>query len=469
MTLTDLPELVSFESHAEGVRIPPGVTVPLTARVRQLLDTAEMRRLARVSQLGLVSLVYPGAVHSRLEHSLGVYRRALQFLARLKHDPRFLAIVTQADAAAFVVAALVHDIGHWPFCHPIEDVNLPRFPRHETLVHDILAGGEPAAVLTGSWGIDPSRVAALITGGDAAPDPAGRILHSLLSGPIDVDKMDYLGRDSLHAGVPYGRHFDEERLLASLCLDQHGTALAITDKGRTAAEMLVFARYVMFSEVYWHHAVRSATAMLQRAIWNLRDSIDPARVVRLDDRGFIDTLGTLAKETSTAQLVEGLFGSHRRLFKRVASFDALRHPALHRRLAGRAYADTVAIAGRLADAVSRRAGIPLGIDDLLIDAPPTEREVEFRLMVRDHRRHPTDRQHTRVGIDGPTTDTDGFCWRGFEELSPVVRSLAHEQFDDLVKRVRIFAPESSAEAIAGCPGLEGLILEAAGQPQALVR
>jgi hypothetical protein len=129
----------------------------------------------------------------------------------------------------------------------------------------------------------------------------------------------------------------------------------------------------------------------------------------------------------------------------------------------------VAIAGRLADAVSRRAGIPLGIDDLLIDAPPTEREVEFRLMVRDHRRHPTDRQHTRVGIDGPTTDTDGFCWRGFEELSPVVRSLAHEQFDDLVKRVRIFAPESSAEAIAGCPGLEGLILEAAGQPQALVR
>ncbi|NQW49047.1 MAG: HD domain-containing protein, partial [Planctomycetes bacterium] len=243
MPLSMLPELISFDSHAEGVRIPPGVTVPLTARVRALLDTAAMRRLARVSQLGLVALVYPGAVHSRFEHSLGVYRLALEFLARLRHDPRFAATVCEADAAAFLVAALVHDIGHWPFCHPIEDVGLPQFPKHESLVHEVLAQGEPANVLRQAWNLDPARVASLITG--TASDPAGRVLHSLLSGPIDVDKMDYLGRDSLHAGVPYGRHFDQERLLSSLCLDQGGTALAITSKGRTAAELLVFARYVM--------------------------------------------------------------------------------------------------------------------------------------------------------------------------------------------------------------------------------
>ena len=468
MPLTDLPELVSLESHAEGVRIPPGVTVPLTDRVRALLDTAEMRLLARVSQLGLVSLVYPGAVHSRLEHSLGVYRRSLEFLARLKHDPRFVTVVGEADAAAFVVAALVHDIGHWPFCHPIEDVGLPRFPRHESLVQGILADGEPAKVLAGSWGVDPARVAALITGSRAASDPAGRILHSLLSGPIDVDKMDYLGRDSLHAGVPYGRHFDEERLLSSLCLDESGTALAITDKGRTAAEMLVFARYVMFSEVYWHHAVRSATAMLQRAVWILRDAIDPVRVVRLDDRGFIDALGTLAAGTPAAPLVEGLFGSCRRLFKRVASYDALRHPAIHRGLAGRSTDDKVAIAGRLASALARRTGISLTADDLLIDAPPAEREVEFRLMVRDRQRPGVSHPHSgdaESSESNAATAATGFCWRGFEELSPVVRSLAHEQFDDLVKRVRIFAPADKAGAIVGCPGLEELILEAAGQPQ----
>ena len=444
MPLSMLPELISFDSHAEGVRIPPGVTVPLTARVRALLDTAAMRRLARVSQLGLVALVYPGAVHSRFEHSLGVYRLALEFLARLRHDPRFAATVSEADAAAFLVAALVHDIGHWPFCHPIEDVGMPQFPKHESLVHEVLAQGEPANVLRQAWNLDPARVASLITG--TASDPAGRVLHSLLSGPIDVDKMDYLGRDSLHAGVPYGRHFDQERLLSSLCLDQGGTALAITSKGRTAAELLVFARYVMFSEVYWHHAVRSATAMLQRAVWNLRDAIDPVRLVRLDDRGFIDTLSQLAADTSAAPLVEGLFSDQRRLFKRVASFDALRHPAIHGRLTGRSYEDKVAIAGRLAEAISRRAGIPLTVDALLIDAPPAEREVEFRLSVRDRMRD--------------ASGAEAICWRGFEELSPVVRSLAHEQFDDLVKRVRLFAPADVAENISRCPGLEEMIFEA---------
>ena len=84
--------------------------------------------------------------------------------------------------------------------------------------------------------------------------------------------MDYLARDSLHAGVPYGRNFDQSRLIGSLCLNEAGDGLAITDKGKTAAEMMVFARYVMFSEVYWHHAVRSATAMLQRAFYLLHGS-----------------------------------------------------------------------------------------------------------------------------------------------------------------------------------------------------
>ncbi|MFM8892231.1 MAG: HD domain-containing protein [Planctomycetia bacterium] len=417
------------------------MTVPLTARVRELLDSAAMRRLARVGQLGLVSLVYPGAVHARLEHSLGVYRLALEFLARLRHDRRFAATVTEHDAAAFLVAALVHDVGHWPFCHPIEDMGLSLFPRHETLVHDILAHGEPADVLSRSWGLDPGRVAALITG--TAHDPAGLILHSLLSGPIDVDKMDYLRRDSLHAGVPYGRHFDEERLLSSLCLDRQGTTVAITDKGRTAAEMLVFARYVMFSEVYWHHAVRSATAMLQRAVWHLRDRLDPYRVVQYDDAEFVTAVSNLATDTVAAPLVDGLFGRRRVLFKRVASFDALRHPQIHRVLSGRPYPEQVRIAERLA------ASTGIARHSLLIDAPPLEREVEFRLTVRERARGQANREEYR--------------WTHFADLSPVVRSLAHEQFDDIVKRVRIFATADDAAIIASRPDLEDLILEAAGR------
>ena len=453
MPFTSLPELASLDSIADGVRIPPGVTVPVTHRVRRLLDTAEMRRLARISQLGLVGLVYPGAVHTRFEHSLGVFRLALEFLNRLRHDPRFSATIDENDAAAFVVAALVHDIGHWAFCHPVEDMGLAEVPPHESLVLPLLSQGETADVLVREWGLDPQRVAALIesaphgTAAGDGPDAARRILHSLLSGPIDVDKMDYLSRDSLHAGVPYGSHFDQERLLSSLCLDQRGTALAITDKGRTAAELMVFARYVMFSEVYWHHAVRAATAMLQRAVWIVRPAIDPVAFTRFDDRSFIDWLAGAAAGTPAAPLVDGLFGPTRRLFKRAASFDALHHPDIHRMLAGRSHADTVAVSHRLAAIVSQRLGTRIPGDALLIDAPPAQREVEFNLQVRER--------------PGRRSDTAPFAWRQLAEMSPVVRSLAREQFDDIVKRVRIFAPADAAAAIANCPGIEDLVRQAA--------
>ena len=444
MSLSSLPEITALDSTSEGIRIPPDETAPVTPRVRAILDTADMRRLAGVSQLGLVSLVYPGAVHSRFEHSLGVYRLAVEFLRRLRNDPRFTAVVDGNDASAFLAAALVHDIGHWAYCHPLEDMGLPEVPRHESLVQDLISTGPIATVLATQWQISPARIAGLITG--AATDPAGRILHSLLSGPIDVDKMDYLARDSLHAGVPYGRNFDQPRLLASLCVDERGESLAITDKGRTAAELMVFARYVMFSEVYWHHAVRAATGMLQRAVWLVRSRIDPARLVRYDDAAFVAWLTVAADGTAAAPLVAGLFGLERRLFKRVATFDTTHQPTIHAALAGRTYTEMVAVSARLAERMSRRIGRRVDPDLLLVDAPPAQREVEFRLQVRGRSaRHAADAPHR---------------WQQLEDLSPVVRSLAHEQFDDLVKRVRIFAPADTATELAGCEDFETLLLTA---------
>jgi HD superfamily phosphohydrolase len=445
MPYDHLPELLALDSSGAGVRIPPDLTVPLTPRVRAILDLPEMRRLARISQLGLVTLVYPGAVHSRFEHSLGVYRLALEFLKRLRNESRFIAAIGEDDAAAFVVAALVHDIGHWAFCHPLEDMSLAELPKHESLVHALLVEGETGRVLERQWNIDPARVAALIAG--TADDTAALLLHTLLSGPIDVDKMDYLARDSLHAGVPYGRHFDQERLLSSLCLDEDGTALAITEKGRTAAELMVFARYVMFSEVYWHHAVRAATAMLQRAMWIVRDAIEPGRLTRFDDREFIEWLTRAAAGTAAAPLVEGLFGTTRRLVKRIATFDALHQPAIHRALAGRSHAETVEFSRRLAERLSRRIGTTVHWETLLVDAPPPEREVEFKLQVRER--------------TGPGKASAGPCWRPLAELSPVVRSLAHEQFDNIVKRVRLFAPTPVAEALATCDDLGEIVMDIA--------
>jgi HD superfamily phosphohydrolase len=440
MGIDRLPELVALDAGGDGVRIPPGDTVPLTPRVRALIDTPPVRRLSRISQLGLVALVYPGAVHTRFEHSLGVYRLALEFLRRLRRESKFTDIVSEHDAAAFVAAALLHDVGHWAYCHPVEDMGLPEIPSHESLLPEILAGGVIATVLTKEWRLDPARVAGLVAG--TASDPAGLLLRSLLSGPVDVDKMDYLARDSLHAGVPYGRHFDQERLLASLCLDGRGETLAITAKGRTAAELMVFARYVMFSEVYWHHAVRAATAMLQRAIWIVRPTIDPRTLTRTDDHSFVTWLAAAASGTPAEPLVAGLFGPARQLFKRVATFDAIHAPAMHRALAGRSYAHMVAVSARLAELLSRRIDRAIDATSLIVDAPPAEREVEFRLQIRD---------------ESPGA---GATWRPLESLSPVVRSLAHEQFDNLVKQVRIFAPPDDATAIRDIAGLDGILLEA---------
>ena len=305
--IRDLPEIAGLDARRGMVRIPPELDVPLTPRVRRLIDTADFRRLARISQLGLVSLVYPAAIHTRFEHSLGVYRLALLFLQQLSHDERFAAAVGPADAERFIAAALLHDVGHWPFCHPLEDIHLPDVPRHESFATGYLLAGEIADVLRGEWSLDPRDVAELLSGDPR--DAKSRILSSMLSGPIDVDKMDYLQRDSLHAGVPYGRNFDQQRLIGSLCLNETGDGLAITDKGKTAAEMMVFARYVMFSEVYWHHGVRSATAMLQRAFYQLRGQLDLGQLFRLAESPLIAELQRTAATTPVAELIDGLFGS----------------------------------------------------------------------------------------------------------------------------------------------------------------
>jgi HD superfamily phosphohydrolase len=433
-----IPELEPARNRS-SLRIPPGLSLPLTPRLQAAIDTAEMRRLSRVGQLGLVALVYPGAVHSRFEHSLGVFRLAVAFVDRLQTDEAFASRVTEEDSSAFLAAALLHDVGHWPFCHPIEDMRLEEFPRHESFLREIILTSQLAEVLSREWGVAPERVASLVEG--SADDPAGRLLASLLSGPVDVDKMDYLTRDSLHAGVPYGRHFDEERLLASLCVAPEGSSLAITSKGVSAAELLVFARYVMFREVYWHHTVRSATAMLQRTIWLLRDRVEPRRLVRFDDAEFVTWIREAAVGTPAAPLAEGLFGARRSLTKRAAAFDAREHPELHAAVAGRQYWELVAISERLAERLSAKLHRPIAPASLLLDAPPSEREVEFRLDVRMPPRSTTP-------------------WKSLESLSPVVRALAHEQFDDLVKQVRLFAAVDDAAVIQNSNGLEELILEA---------
>lgn len=432
-----IPEIRALDEPLGVMRIPPETDVPLTPRVRQIIDAAEFRRLKQISQLGLVSLVYPAAHHSRFEHSLGVYRMALLYLRRLSYDERFAATIRVEDAETLIVAALLHDLGHWPFCHPIEDLRLPGVPEHELFANSFLLEGEIADAIRDDWGLKPRDIVSLLS--EKPRNIRSRILHSILSGPIDIDKMDYLMRDSLHAGVPYGRNFDQGRLIAALALNERGDGLAITEKGRTAAEMMVFARYVMFSEVYWHHAVRSATAMLQRAFYELHAQLDLDALFRMTEQPMIAAMLEAAGNSPAADLLQGLFGPARKLYKRAAQYSVLDHPQVHTALARRPFPWLMACCEQLADLLSRELGRRVAPHQVLIDAPPIGLEVEFDLDVH----YPRDQLFRRLG-----------------DVSPVVSTLARQQFDDFVKRVRVFLHPDVVVDAPEPEALTGLIEQA---------
>ncbi len=427
-SIDELPELNAADSI---VRISPEVDVPVTGRVKRLMDTRAMRRLASISQLGLVSLVYPGATHSRFEHSLGAYRNAVLYLARLSSQESFRQSVSPHDASVFLVAALMHDIGHWPYCHAIEDLHLADLPRHERLARAMIDETQIASLLRKEWDIEPDEVLALLDPDRTSSSTSGqRILWSMLSGPIDIDKLDYLERDSLHAGVPYGRNFDRHRLVNSLCVDIEQQRLGITDKGKTAAEMMVFARYIMFSEVYWHHAVRSATAMLQRGVYELhRDGFVISSAVDLSDAHMERALLDGMQGKPYAPLVTGLLSGQRVLYKRIAQYDHSSHPGLHRSIARRPYPELVKLSGQLAESLGQMTGIELQPFEILVDAPSMQLEVQFDLRIRGR-----DQRMRPLG-----------------ELSPMIRSLATDQFDDLVKRVRVFVAPQHRDRLASLP------------------
>jgi len=428
--------LREIERAADGlatngfIRIPPEVDVPLTDRVRRIVDSAALRHLAEISQLGLVHLIYPGARHSRFEHSLGVYRNTRLLLETLSTQARFKQIVDGRGEEALILAALFHDSGHWPFCHAIEDMRLSKVPRHESRVSAILGSSEIGHAIESDWTCRCDDVMSIVSGKPIGSTQlsvdAIALLASCLSGPVDVDKLDYLVRDSLHAGVPYGRNFDASRLLASITVHPDKPKLAITEKGRTAAEMMVFARYVMFSEVYWHHAVRSATAMLQRLVFGLKSSMDFLSTFDLDEANWISAIRKASAGTEYQPIADGLFGGTRKLYKRVAEFNVLDRADLHRELAHRPYWWLVACSDELADRCSVLLGTKILGSEILIDAPPVKLEVDINMDVV-----------MRSGVV-----------RKLGDVSPVADSLAHQQFDGHVKRVRVFVKPDIQDSAA---------------------
>jgi HD superfamily phosphohydrolase len=234
--------------------------------LHELLDTREVQRLRRIRQLGIASLSFPGAEHSRFGHALGTAHVMARLCDRLQRQDGAPARLEPELVAAAVAAALLHDVGHPPLSHVLETA-VPGGQAHERWSVAVAESGETevGAALLGH-GLS-SAVADLLAGVHEA-----RFLCDALSSPLDVDRFDYLLRDSHYSGAHYGM-FDLDWMLSSLRLAEaptpDGTRVVLAVDGRRglrAVEAYLMARLSMFQQVYFHKTGRAAEFMLRRVL-----------------------------------------------------------------------------------------------------------------------------------------------------------------------------------------------------------
>jgi hypothetical protein len=344
--------------------------VPLPAEAGRLLATGPMLRLDGIQQLGFVSKVWPGARHSRLEHSIGVMHLMREALSHLRARG---VDFSDESARVAIAAALLHDVGHYPFSHAIEELGPPVLS-HEAVGRGIIIETGISTILADDWGVDPPRVAGLIDPPEGVVDVADRLAAQLLSGPLDVDKLDYLPRDARACAVPYGG-VDTARLLGALTIVDavDGSRLGIDHKGVSPMHSLMNARQEMFDNVYWHHTNRACMVMLLRAVQDALDAgLAPDDLTRYADSALLERLSEADMPRSTRCLVNGLAtrGFHKRaveISSRAADLygylsELFRNPPRRR-----------ALERDLVEQISRKSGVKLDDGEVLIDIPKPEK------------------------------------------------------------------------------------------------
>lgn len=255
------------------IRDPVHTFIRVDSDEREVLDSRPVQRLRHIHQLALTALVYPGATHKRFEHSLGVMELATRIFETvtrresLRHETAREIVPDRDDELRYWrkvlrMAALCHDIGHLPFSHAAEDELLPEGWDHERLTIELIRSKEMEAIWTSlTPPLKSEHIVKLAVGrkkaGSEFSSWEGILAEVIVGDAFGADRMDYLLRDSLHAGVAYGR-FDHHRLIDTLRIlpqELEGSqepVLGVEDGGLHSAEALLLARYFMYTQVYFH-------------------------------------------------------------------------------------------------------------------------------------------------------------------------------------------------------------------------
>lgn len=279
-------KLSSLYSHYNvSIRDPLWKDIHLSEELKRIYLTPLVQKLGRIKQLGPTFHLYPGAVHTRLDHSLGVYHISYTILTNLLRQALSNGedtLLSEEGMRTFLCAALLHDIGHFPFAHSLKELPLRS---HEAIAASLIEEDRQLHDAIIDSGCSPSLVAAIID--ESLPNNNDEIqfYRSLLSGTLDPDKLDYLNRDAFFCGVPYGMQ-DVSFITNKLMIFNGKPALPLSDAG--SVEHLLFSKYLMYKNVYWHKKVRSATAMIKKALLcSLEENIlTPEDLYVLDDEQF---------------------------------------------------------------------------------------------------------------------------------------------------------------------------------------
>ena len=342
--------------------------IELDNLAQDLLSTPHMQRLRRVRQLGFSNLVYPGANHTRFEHSLGAMYLASELT-------RSLDSIEEDRKIEIKAATLLHDIGHGPFSHVTENVIDKYTRRRHDDVKEILGKGEIREVL-GKYGISPGNLAKHIKGETS--------LGQILSSEIDVDRMDYLVRDAHYTGVAFGI-VDYNRLINQM--NFYEDRLVVDYGGVKAAESLLVSRFWMNTSVYYHHVTRISEAMCSRAVEYMieNNELDPLRLRQMDD---IDLIAAMRSATGYAGELSRLLDA-RKLYKRalyVGLADVGKAVLRHRDRIRRAEKEIAELAG-------------VDPECVLVDIPKTPEMLEMRAMIKtDHKMIPLNEASHFVSI-----------------------------------------------------------------------